>query len=121
MQTFQQKLDHACRTRSITINELCTKTKIKPLSLHLAITGQKYLSNNDMVALCSYFDLTGDYFINPAIRCVDVESFPKEERDELIKHNIHTWIMHYCLVNEDDPDRSFKELIEILNKFKDLP
>lgn len=115
MATFQEKLDHACRTFSVTVEDVCAAVKIKPFSLLLHATGQRHLDHNEMVLLCQYFDVPGDYFVNTKIRFIDEETLPTNVC-ELLKNigNGKKTISCYEVESEDSPDLTPKQLLELL-------
>jgi hypothetical protein len=119
MVTFQEKLDHACRAFSVTMDEVCKATKISPFCIQLHATGQRDLSHNDMVLLCQYFDITGDYFTNNNIRYIDTDTLPDEVRELLSESEVKNRILCYCVANDDVPDMTPKELKDLLKLLED--
>ena len=115
MATFQEKIDHACKSKSITVEELCTAIKINPFSLHLHATGQRPLEHNEMVLLCQYFDLMGNYFTNDNIRYIDEDLLDDDVRNLINKSGDKKGIICYEVIDENSPDMSQEDLIGMLN------
>lgn len=120
IQTFKEKLDYACRYYSITTEELCTAIKINPLALHLHATEQRELSHNELVLLHQHFDLPGTFFTNDNIRYIDVDALPEYVQERLLKPTGKKSIMCYEVAEENAPDISHEQLIEILNMTANL-
>jgi hypothetical protein len=114
MATFQEKLDHACRAFEISVDELCEATKIRLFSFHLHATGQRHLRHNEMVLLCQYFDLPGDYFTDKGIRFVDEETLPEKIRALIKRQGNKKSIICYKVRDEDSPEMSSDELYDLI-------
>lgn len=119
MATFQEKLEHACRVFSVTLDDVCKATKISPFAMELHANGQRNLSHNAMVLLCQYFDLRGDYFTNDNIRYVAEETLPTKVRELLSESDDKRGIMCYQVVNNNDPDVTPEQLEKFLEFIED--
>ncbi len=114
MQTFQEKLEHACRAHSVAINDVCKDTRISPFSLYLQASGQKSLNHKEMLLLCRYFAVTDDYFTNERIRFIDEEKLPAKVRKMVFRED-RKGIMCYQVTDSNSPDLTPENLVKILN------
>lgn len=119
MATFEEKIEHACRTFSISIEELCEAIKIPPLALHLHATDQRNLAHNEMVLLCQYFDVMGNYFTNPDIRFVDVDALPEHARELISNKDGKKSITCYEVTYSGAPDMTVDDLVSFFTAIKD--
>ncbi|WP_094607709.1 hypothetical protein SPSIL_009300 [Sporomusa silvacetica DSM 10669] len=119
MATFQEKLDHACRVFSVTMDEVCVFTKTNSFSFVLHATGQRQLSHNEMVLLCQFFNVPGEYFTNERIRFVDEEKMPDKVRD--LMHTDKPGITCYEVTEDDVSDMTDEQIFEILSKIPRKP
>jgi|GEM_PF-3105068 len=114
MATFEEKLEHACRAFSVNIDDVCLAIKSTRFSLHLQMTGQRNIEYNQMVLLCQYFDVPGNYFTENKIRYIDEDALPNSVRSLIHRPADQKSIMCYELINEESPDISLDQLVEIL-------
>lgn len=110
MAIFQEKLEHACNTYSVSVDDLCKAIKISRFSIHLHATGQKNLGRDDMMHLCQYFDLKNDYFTDDNINYVDEKKLPVRVRKLLSESDDKKVIMSYQVVDNYDPNMTPEQL-----------
>lgn len=110
-QTFIEKLNYMKNQHSVTNEDICTKAKIKPLSLHLAETDQRPLDRHEIVRLAKFFDIRADFFTDDLIRFVD-ENKLSPEWQERFKNG--KGVKCYCVASLDAPDLTEEDLENIL-------